>query len=251
MDERKLPIELGVIPIVELVVEIRFSALIEPEGILGMVLNLLREKNVATNVEKLPITQLPPQIINMDKNLHYQPWYRLKTQSATYIVAIGPKVLTLHMPGKDYKTWGAFFEHFKLVFTYFDSLKIIKHIERIGVRYINFFNDKKIPAYDVSKLNYKISIADWGVGEGMQFQTTVKNENVFHTLRLIHQAEIDSLEGKENGDVVDIDSYQEVPCENNKDKIFNIVQSIHVEHKKAFFKLIGEEVTSLLKPRYE
>jgi uncharacterized protein (TIGR04255 family) len=67
----KLPKKISPCPIVEAIIEIRFDASLPGDAIFGIIYNMLKDEY--TNLEKLPILELPDAIRTTDPNLMYSP----------------------------------------------------------------------------------------------------------------------------------------------------------------------------------
>lgn len=253
MDAQKLPIELKNKPLLEAIIEIRFSSQLVPDdGILGMVLSKLNSVGIQTKVDKLPITQIPLQIINSDLNLKYQPWYKLTTDRyPNSSISIGPRVLSVQSNKTQYTTWEVFFKDVSVVLEMFLDLKIVNKVERVALRYVNFFNSNLFKGYDFSKLQCSLNIASWGSGINTQIQSTFTTGDVLHALRLFKNMDVIINDIAQRGDIIDIDSFKELTISSDPKEITKIINEVHTKNKEIFFSILGEEITKILDPIYE
>ncbi|NJW55502.1 TIGR04255 family protein, partial [Salinimicrobium oceani] len=101
----KLPKRIDPCPIVDALVEIRFSTKINSNAVFGLIYNSLQPE--FESVENLPIQQLPEPVRSSDPNLRFKPHYRVKSEN--FIVQIGPDVLTISSH-PNYLGWTRFSE---------------------------------------------------------------------------------------------------------------------------------------------
>ena len=97
-----LPKGIDPCPIKEAIIEIRFESVLPPDAVFGVVYNEL--KDIYKTPEPLPIMQLPASVRDQDKNLHFQPYYRIKRDN--FLLQIGPQMLSLAVTA--YSTWVEF-----------------------------------------------------------------------------------------------------------------------------------------------
>jgi len=71
----KLPLKISPCPIVEALLEIRFTTVIHPDAVFGLFYNAL--KSDFPKVDNLPILQIPDALRATDPNLKYKPLYKI------------------------------------------------------------------------------------------------------------------------------------------------------------------------------
>lgn len=134
-----IPKTLQPCPIVESVVKIRFDSSLPDDAVFGIVFNKCKDR--FSFFEKLPIMDLPSYIRENDTTLKYAPYYRMKNDN--FILQIGSKSISIaHY--NNYKGWEAYFNEISYVFKEIESLNLIENISRVGVRFINFFENTNI-----------------------------------------------------------------------------------------------------------
>ena len=89
-------------------------------------------------VENLPILQLPEPLRMGDPNLRFKPHYKVHNGSIS--IQIGPDVLAISSFPK-YIGWAEFSTILFDILTRIEKINIIKNVSRIGIRYINFFEN--------------------------------------------------------------------------------------------------------------
>lgn len=242
----KLPKILEKCPILESIVEIRFSTSLPPQAsdaAFGLIYNGI--KGLFPNeVEKLPALQIPEQIRTFEKKFEFTPLYRIKRDP--YLVQIGPKVISI-VNNAQYAGWTNFS---KLIFETFDclfSLKLVEIIHRIGVRYINFF-DGDI----VSKTNLNVKFNREGLDfRKVEFRTVIENENFQSNLQISNIATVTRNATSMNGSLIDVDTYLEyhgLPAVADLNKI---VDQAHDEEKRIFFGTLTDEFAKELGAKYD
>ena len=135
LDKVKLPKKIEPCPILEAVIELRFSTSFPHDAIFGIIYKEF--KDLYPKVEPLPILQLPEIVRREDKNLLYKPYYKLHSRDS-YILQVGARMISL-VRLAPYSGWREFSERFRYIAKKVDELKIIDSYVRIGIRYINEF----------------------------------------------------------------------------------------------------------------
>jgi uncharacterized protein (TIGR04255 family) len=169
----KIPKKITPCPIMEAILEIRFSSIIPEDANFGIIYD--KFKDSFSKVEKLPILQLPDQIRSSDSNLIHKPHYKLFSDE--FIIQVGPKVFSLVTVG-EYPGWDKYFSSINEVFGVLFKLNIIENVNRMGLRYVNIFKDMNI----FEKSNLKMSLKKTElVGQNINL-TTVIPSNGFNCI---------------------------------------------------------------------
>lgn len=229
-------------PIIEAVVEIRFESDSPPEVIIGMLYQSFAPK--FTKVDRLPILQLPEAIRLSDPNLVFQPYYRLTSKNFAF--QFGAKVITLNNSGT-YVGWDIYYA--KLVETITEVVKkgLIKNVLRLGIRYINFFENIDI----YKKITLEVKMNNTAL-ESRQLLTRAElSRGKFNgVLQVASNANIIIDNIAKKGSIIDIDIGY-----NKSDNIFStefpqLLQESHEEEKKLFFGLLKPDFLATLNPEY-
>ncbi|MEM9859308.1 MAG: TIGR04255 family protein, partial [Bacteroidota bacterium] len=175
-----IPKKIESCPIVDSVVELRFKSNIFPNAVFGLFFNSLQQE--FPNVEKLPILQLPEQLRDSDPNFRYKAQYRL-TSSDRFSVSIGPDVLVLGSP-MPYPGWDTYFSKIKFVIEKVFQIGVIQEVNRLGVRFINFFDSDVF-----EKINLDISInGSTHKPQNTQLRTEIEKNGFLNTLNIANNA---------------------------------------------------------------
>ncbi|MEI0479298.1 TIGR04255 family protein [Brachyspira pulli] len=227
-------------PIIESGIEIRFKTKLVSNIINGMIYNELQ--NSYNEIRELPILQLPIHIRRNDVNLIYQPHYQLISNN--FILQIGDRVLSLINPkiGEEYIGWNEYSNEIKNILNIFDKLNIIDSVERIGVRYVDFF--KEINIFD--KITISLTNPTGYKNEQLQIKNIFAIEDCKVILNIINNVYL-----KDNkGSLLDVDAFNEIVLQMNVNNIFDIIDNLHSLQKKIFFDILTKEYLSSLNPEY-
>ncbi len=233
----KLPKVIEPCPIVDALFEIRFIPKTHPNAVFGMVYNVLQED--FPEVKNLPILQLPEAVRTTDPNLKFKPHYRISNQN--FVTQIGPDVLTISsFPA--YVGWGNFSIQIFKILDKIQKIGIINSVIRIGIRYINFFNDDIF-----QNINLKISFRDNDIEyKNTIVRTELEEGNFKSSLQVANNANYEN----KSGSIIDIDT----STESNLDNFFKekevIINKGHAIEKDLFFSLLKDDFLQTLNPTY-
>ncbi len=201
-------------------VEIRFQSQLPPDTILGVIYGDLIKKYKGP--ENLPILQIPEKVRLIDPNLKFQPYYKFTNQD--FSLELGPKILIIrnqpYIKASKYVKWKKFSEEIKSVYKMIQYSKIINKIERIGVRYINFFENLDI----FKKIRIEVNSPELIV-KNIFLVIDAEENNFKSKVRISNKSEININSKIKNGSIIDIDTY----CE-NPDKSLDIPKEITKGH---------------------
>jgi uncharacterized protein (TIGR04255 family) len=232
-----LPKKILPCPIIDALIEIRFSTGIHPSAVFGVIYNTLA-KNYP-KIDKLPILQVPEPIREADSSFKYKPYF--KASNDTFIVQIGPDVFTISS-FPQYAGWDKFsIEIFSLIKT-IKNLNIVTAVHRLGIRYINFF-----PVNIFENINLEILCNDTKIsGAKTHLRTEFLKDDFKSTLQLTN----DFIHNSVPGSIIDIDTFKD----KNLDSFFNLYEDLihqgHLKEKELFFSLLSADFLASLQPEY-
>lgn len=248
--ERPYPLRLEKAPIVEAIVEIRFTTSLPADAVFGVIYPLL-EKTYPTYTQ-LPIMQLPAEIRKREVNLKYQAYYQLQGDGPL-LIGVGPNVISIgyskYNANKiiDYPGWTNYIsdEASRIIKTVLENLPAIK-VERLGIRYQDFFESTNIfegtePSFEFPKrttqsLMVKTAIVDSDMVHGV---TISNNANIN-----IHMRD-ENFEVK-NGSILDIDTAIDNIDENAFDDIKSLLTRVHGANKNLFYEILKKDFVDSL-----
>lgn len=237
----KLPKKITPCPILEAALEIRFESDTPPDAIFGIVYNTFKDS--FPKCSNLPILQIPEPIRMQDKNLIYKPYHKLQNKNLN--LQAGPKVFSLTCVN-DYLGWESFSNKAKECFLKIKELNLYNEINRLGIRYINFFD------FDIfDKIDLNISIKNNKLKfQEIYFRTKLETDQFLSQLQITNNAEIKNENQMKKGSVIDIDTVFE-KRNIDMDEILNkLLDEGHLKEKEVFFNLLQEKFLKNLNPKY-
>jgi uncharacterized protein (TIGR04255 family) len=236
----RLPSSISPCPIKESVSEIRFKANVPDDAVFGIVYQVL--KHNFSNVQQLPIMDLPSEFRTGDRSLQFQAYFRLENENQ--VALIGPRMIAVGMRG-DYPGWQQHSSNLKSILTTCHSTGIIERISRMGLRYINFFSFDIFP-----KLRLRFSIGDTNIeGAETSFKTVLKAPDCNTLLQLRKDVALSKQPGK-TGSVIDIDCFLSDPAGEFGAALQGFLEKAHTAEKKMFFELLTPDFLATLNPAY-
>lgn len=141
----RLPLKISPCPIVEAVVEIRFVSTESWRNMPGMLHPRIRSHYPES--KELPLASMPDDMRTKDPSFTWEPL--LQYGGSAFSIQFGPRVISLITRPHHYPGWSCFEEELAWVFEQLEASGIISEIERIGLRYVDFFeNDVWHPGGD-------------------------------------------------------------------------------------------------------
>jgi uncharacterized protein (TIGR04255 family) len=239
----RIPTKISPSPIVEAVVDVRFDPTPPPDAVFGLIYSKLPEKY--RHVEKLPVLQVPDEIRQSDPNLVFQPYYRMKHDS--FILQVGPRIFSLSTQG--YPGWSAFSTEITSILSRIVEIAFFKEILRVGLRYINFFEEN---VFKFSRLS--LTMVDKPLVDGNILVRTEFPDGEFLTrLHVANQANLVIGGAARSGSVIDLDTFTVNPfLEKRPSECLKLMlDSEHSILKRSFFDLLQEDFLRSLNPEYD
>lgn len=232
-----LPTKISPCPIIDAIFEIRFSSSTHPNAVFGLVYSAL-EKDFP-NVETLPILEFPEVVRVNDPALYYKPHYKLPAQG--FVLQVGPNVLSISS-FPVYLGWKCFFEKILDILNKIEKIGFINNIKRMGIRYINFFDDNIY-----NQINLKININDSPISyNNTVVRTEILQADFFSTLQVANNVKNN---GK-IGSIIDIDAYNEKALDDFFTRKEVLISDGHQKEKELFFSLLDPDFLQTLNPEY-
>lgn len=238
----KLPVRIEDCPIVDAILEIRFSSNIYSSAVFGLIYNVLKEKY--PKIEKLPILQLPEELRERDPSLRFKPTYKATNESFT--IQIGPEVFAIssNMP---YVGWEKFSREIQTSLNSILNMDVIEKVHRLGLRYINYFDED---IYKNIKMKVQINNEVRDLKKTV-FRTELQHNNFLSTLQISNNAK-NTKNGKESiGSILDIDTFKDFSDESFANNYMEMIHEAHRQEKELFFKLFNEDFLKSLNPIYQ
>jgi uncharacterized protein (TIGR04255 family) len=198
-------------------------------------------------VKNLPILQIPEIVRAKDPNLTYQAHYSLIKENFPVQLNIGPRTITFSNTNK-YIGWGSYYSFIEEKLDKINDTNVIHLPERIGVRYVNFFDTQIL-----DRVNLNLSIQDHEVkSESTHIRTELFDDKYQLVIQIVNNQNV-TIQGKNNfGSLIDIDCIYNYEKSNSslKDSFLNVIDKAHDKEKENFFGLLLEDFLSDLNPVY-
>lgn len=241
-----LPKYLDNSPLYSTTLEVRFTSKLPEDAITGLLFARL-SVHIEGNwqVTPLPASQLPLPIRQSDPNLKYAPIQRLS--SGDQIINVGPNVISLEVnnsqEGSKYPGWKEFNKQFKALLK---KIEFIDQVERIGIRYINVFDEKRF--LDQLNVQLKTGWENKGQIDNTAIVFFIDKNGLKSKIQIAAEATLKDPTGIRTGQIIDIDTFLEgiIPSED----IFLRVDEAHSITKEIFYSLLSEKLLNKMGPNY-
>ena len=230
-------------PLYSAVIEIRFSSDVPEEAVAGLLYSRLLAEGVDIQSVPLPASQLPLALRQQDPNLKFAPIQRFVLADQT--VNVGSNVLSLEanngIKEKTYPGWDIFSKQFEALL---EKANFITKIERIGIRYINFFQEEDL----FKELN--VSLTTGWESKGVENKSTavffIDKEELKSKVTIACDITLQDESGQRQGQLIDIDTYIEstVPPED----VALRVNEAHDFTKEIFYSLPKKSLLNKMSP---
>lgn len=241
---KEIPIKLNPTPIVSAVVEIKFTPLVPNEAVFGIIYPLLASQY--TQLNKLPILQVPNDIRDRDPNLIFVPHYEFFDKNEKLKILVGPRVVAIvfnKTDNNEYPGWTEYIENKVLdVNEKIFKSKIIRKIERLAIRYTDFFQSNifEHTKYQVSSDNK----SNLGIDEKIQIARNFKEDDFTHNIVISNNSEFIMNSKREFGSIIDIDTYIENTENTSIDfesGYSDLLKKCHILNKNQFFDILKKD----------
>jgi len=240
-DLERLPARILPCPIIEAVLEIRFVTNHNWSVIPGLLYGQIQEKY--PRIEALHLGQLSENFIKTIPDLVYKPLTSFVGEK--FKIHLGPRVVSL-IANREYPGWLAIYEELAWLMGILKSAKFIKEGERLGMRYIDFFEGDIFPHLVIALESAGEPIS----GTEINFTTAFHRGAFGAKLILNNGASVLRDKSALMGSVFDLDL--SLPAtgfelfENGLDRF----EDAHKLNKEIFFGLLKPEFLATLSPEY-
>jgi uncharacterized protein (TIGR04255 family) len=232
-----LPLSIYPCPIIDANFEIRFQSSIYSSAVFGIIYNSL--KFDFPKIEKLPILQIPEELRETDPSLKHKPYY--SAEGGDYIIQIGPGVFCVS-PKTPYPSWSSFSSKIFDCLEKILKLNIVTSIDRVGLRYINFFENN---IFDNVKLNIELNDSKIEMKNTL-FRTQIIENSYTSTLQIANNVVHDNKVGS----MIDIDTHKDYHSEYFMNNFREEITNGHSVEKRLFFSLLRPAFLETLNPIY-
>lgn len=243
-----IPIKLNNDPILEALVELRFTKSTMPvcEILTGFLFSALKSSHQNIVIKKLPISQIPSEIRSNDPNLTFAPLTQIICDQ--FGILIGDQVCTITCQ-KPYKGWPEFKKFIISVLEILKKSGLISEIQRYSIKYVNL-----IPETVRVPLKTSLAIGDLELAEAGKFIRAEIRNSEFVTILNIQFNITLVLENRPGelfkGTVLDIDTI----VEHNREDFFSnhetLLDKARNEEKKIFYSVITKDALDSFQPTF-
>jgi len=209
----------------------------------GLFFNSIRRRY--PQQKDLPLAQLPDEILRHQTNFTYQPLVQFLSDE--FLIQFGPRVVSLVTKRNHYPGWQAVERELQWLLNQLQQLAFISEGERLGTRYINFF---EFGIFEELLLDITTSGRSLAGGE-LSVTTVLQRPPFTARLQVANSAILGTGNGARTGSVLDIDVWL-----GSLD--FDIFQNdltkfseAHELEKQIFFGLLKTDFLKTLNPKYK
>jgi len=249
----KLPLRLENDPILEALVEFRFSANASPtlsELLPGILFTEYSE--ALPNLEKHPNAKIPAEIRVSDPQFFYKPLYRLTDGHLS--ISIGDRVVSYNC-SEPYIGWDEFRPKVLELINFVRNTKLIEDIERFSLKYINIIpiveGDSKS---SLSSLKASVQLGDYDLVEfGCNIRTEIEDNGFINIVNVISDANVEFPGEKEKlrGTILDIDTIYRHRSGDFWADLEKHLDEARVTEKRIFFSLLSNQTLDSFQPIWE
>lgn len=236
---KKIPKSLNNIPVVDAIIEVRFTAEVDANAVFGLIYSKIQNLFPGT-IQSLPVSQMPMALVENDVNLKFRPHFRIDGENCA--LQIGPHMISI-VSTIPYIGWEKMYSTFSDIVD--ESISLLGKINRLGLRYVNFFDG------DVSdKVNIQFNIADNDCKDYL-IQAELEKSGLSCRLQYTANATYNRPNGENaTGTVLDIDTSKVFTDSCTKEDVLEVLEKAHVEEKKLFFSILKDDFINSLDPDF-
>lgn len=242
-----LPTKLKTEPLIDAVVEMRFSSNVALSSILpGLLYSQLPGEKI---LEQLPAMSIPKEFREIDPSLKFAALTRINW--GDYFIMIGDSVFSVasKIP---YNGWLDFKAAILTAFSIVCRSEFIKSVERYSMKYVDMIS----PSAEDPILNFNLSLMVGGIDRFKNFMSRVEiiEPGILHCIQITSLANLISQSGSAlSGSVIDVDSIVTINGEAGEvffDQLDSRLESLHSSNKRMFFSCISDSALTKLEPEY-
>jgi len=245
----KLPGKLGKEPLIEAIFEVRFTATLPVSSILpGLMFQQLAGEKV---IERLPASELPQQLRNIDPNLKYAPLVRIRWLPFTILISDQSVGLACAPP---YPGWTAFKLAILKIAEIIGTANVIDLVERFSLKYTNILSATYGNIDSLLDFELKIG-ASGSASKNVQIRAEIPKDGLIHIVQLLSSGTARLPDGStKEGVVFDIDTISIINPTKFSDFLPTLSDRVefgHYENKALFFACLTQKTMDNLEPIYD
>lgn len=247
----KQPVRLNKDPIIESIIEIRFTgaAGINISDLLpGMLFAQLRESY--PKLETLPVSQIPIEIRKSDPNLHFKPIKRLV--GGNFFIAIGDNVVSISCT-KPYVGWGNFQPKIVELIEVINRTGLVSNVSRVSAKYLNLIPEVE-GAGNLGALKASVQLGDHDmIDHNCTVRADMVIDGILNIVQIMTKTTVQSASSGEqlSGLILDIDCIYECKDEDFWANYEKIIERVRQSEKSIFFSMLTESTLNGFDPVWE
>lgn len=247
-----LPKKLKKEPLIDAVFEIRFKSEASAADVLpGYLFSTLEGDK---KIERMGVADLPKAMRDADPNLQFSPLVKLTWGNFFIVIGDNSLGIACRYP---YPGWGYFKPAIIEIIEAINKIEVISIIERYSMKYIDLIPSNNIKK-QISSINIDVSLGGYKLENSnfsLRMDISDKENNLLHVVNVISSARTKLVDGSEKeGIIIDVDTISFSENESLSDwteKMPNILDKLHSENKKIFFKCLHKNALEKLEPEYD
>ena len=252
MKVERLPTRLGAEPLLEAVCEMRFVSSFPASNILpGLLLQALQAEGNQISMQRLPASNLPREMREIDAALRDAPLIVLKWGERN--IFIGDSIISVSC-GKNYPGWKVFRADIEKVFRVATDSGIIQSITRFSLKYVDLIpggNLETAGGLDISLRFGEVALDR----QNTVIRMEIVDSPFLHVVNAMTAAEA-TPEGAATvrGSLIDVDTLHLSPQASVKEFMVRMVDDLddaHARNKRMFFECLTQETFNKLEPSYD
>lgn len=242
----KIPVSLKEDTIVEALFEIRFHS--KTKALANLLPGFLF-KDIGAEfpvVEKLPITNIPPAIVQGDLSLLYAPQYKLSGKR--YSILIGDHVFTVSCP-KPYTGWKEFSTTIHRLTKLVRDTSLIDSVERFSIKYVNLIPQPD-GKFSLDKLKIDLTVGAYNLKDKpVHLRSEIVVDEFINIVQMASNTVIELLSGESLGGVLfDIDTICQKQFSDFWNEMPGLLERAHKVEKEIFFGTLSDDALKELGP---
>jgi uncharacterized protein (TIGR04255 family) len=243
----RTPIRLQREPLVDVIFEVRFDSPIAASNVLPGI--LFKDRSTYDRFERLPAADMPEALRRQEPMLRYAPLMRVRGKGFSAQIGDNSFAVSCDMP---YVGWASYKSEIENVVRMFLSALPVTTVTRMGLRYINLFDNADI-AHQVELFNWRVRLGHNALqNESAVVRLEIRVGDHLHTLVAATGATA-IVEGvTKQGALLDVDSAASGEWLPGafEERLSGKLDALHVENHKFFFSMLTGETLASLGPIY-
>ncbi len=232
IDASLLPVKIKSSNLLSAIIELRFDRVLPVEEVVWPL--YVKMKDTFNSPQKSPVYDIPKEERMRDLNLQNAILFVLESKDKMYQIGCGEGIVTISLGNFNYGKWKDFYTEFEKIFN--EISESITQINRVGLRYINVFDDGNLDSFKIELLLNKETLKKVPLRLNFEFEL----DNRIVKLNLLNKAQYKfNSENRMNAVVLDIDVIHNQQVE--KDNIQKIIEDSHSVVKKTFFGICCDD----------